>query len=157
MVLLWFDIARPWQAIMTKPPPPIHLGKLTLDQKAQIVAYAAKQGKPNNVETAKWATQTFNLRKPLHPSTVYRILERKDEYRNIHPHEKSLKNRRRVMHSEIENALKNYIIDKEAKKIRLTVSMIKDKARAFAESLQCGLNLKFSNGWYEYSMILTNC
>lgn len=55
---------------MTKYPPSVHQGKLTLHQKAQIVKYAAQQIKRNNVETASWATKAFNMLIPLHPSTV---------------------------------------------------------------------------------------
>jgi len=44
---------------MTKPKPAIEDGNLSLGQKAQIVAYAARQSQVNHGYIAKWASETF--------------------------------------------------------------------------------------------------
>src|SRR2546423_14195883 len=91
---------------MTKSKPPTHEGNLTLDQKAQIVAYSERQIKVNHVETAKWATETFKLHKPLDRGTVSRIVKRKREFQNLTNYERAIKHRRPVTNSTLETALK---------------------------------------------------
>ena len=46
-------------------------------------------------------------------------------------------------------ALKNWVIEMEGKTVRLSVGLIKTKAHDFVQSLSCGMDFKFLNGWYE--------
>jgi DDE superfamily endonuclease/Tc5 transposase DNA-binding domain len=127
-------------------------GHLTLDQKAQIVQYHATHvgTEVHHDSIAKWATKEFKLQKPLHRTSIGRILCRKHEFINLTPVERNgIKNRRSITHSTLETALKNWVIDQEHKKICLSIELIKTKAKQFAKELNCGTQLKFSNGWYE--------
>jgi len=81
------------KAIMTKPKPAIADGNLSLGQKAQIVAYAARQSQVNHVHIAKWASETFKPFKPVHRSTISRILQRKHEFQHLTPHKQTIKHR----------------------------------------------------------------
>jgi DDE superfamily endonuclease/Tc5 transposase DNA-binding domain len=134
---------------MTKRKPALSNGNLTLDQKAQIVAYAAQLHKVNHVVIAKWATETFKTRQPVNRSTISRILKRKHEFQNLTNYEKTTTYRRAVTLPAVEAALKNWILDMERRKIRLSVQIIKAKAQQFAHVLAPDTNFKFSNGWYE--------
>ena len=133
---------------MTKPKS-IQDGNLSLGQKAQIVKYATQQTKVNHVTIAKWASETFKTHHPIHRSTISRILQRQHEYEHLTPHEQKITLRRPVLFPEMETALKNWALKCQQKKIRLTTALIKEKVQRLAEALDCGGNLKFSNGWYE--------
>jgi len=95
------------KAIMTKPKPAIADGNLSLGQKAQIVAYAARQSKVNHVHIAKWASETFKTFKPVHRSTISRILQCKHEFQHLTLHEQTIKHCRLVTNFTLEIALKD--------------------------------------------------
>ena len=133
---------------MAKSKPPTHDGNLTLQQRAQIVKYAAQLPANERQHTfiADWAFKTFNTRTHPHPSTIGRILKRKDEYSTLIPHEHDKKRHRAVKNSALEIMLRDWIIMNEKRKIRLSIALIKIKAREFAQALGCAENFKFSNG-----------
>ena len=121
---------------------------LTLDQKAKIVTYATEHHKLTNVDITNWASKTFNT--SIHPSSIGRILQRQNEYTDLTPQERKYKSkhRRDVKNKALETILRDWIILMGQRKARLTTAMIKGKAEQFAQFLGCGVEFKFSNGWY---------
>jgi DDE superfamily endonuclease/Tc5 transposase DNA-binding domain len=137
---------------MTKPKSGIHDGQLTQGQKAEIVAYAAKCPNTNNVKIAQWATKTFRLSKPLHRTTVGRILKRKHEFENLTNDQKLMRHRRNVAHPAVEEALVNWVLLMAHQRKRVSMDIIKAKGREFATRIldaTLAENFKFSNGWYQ--------
>jgi len=137
---------------MTKPKPGIHDGQLTQGQKAEIVAYSAKNPDDSNIKIAQWATNAFQLSKPLHRTTVGRVLKRKHEFENLTKDQKLKRHQRNVAHPEVEKALINWVLLMAHQKKRLSIDIIKAKGREFATKIlgvTLATNFKFSNGWYE--------
>ncbi|KAF1316252.1 putative Ars binding protein 1, partial [Globisporangium splendens] len=79
---------------------------LTDGQRQQIAAKAAEEGQQwTNEQLSVWAAEAFKLDRPLHRTTISKILKRKDQFEGLTSAQMNQKRRRSVGNSEFDDAV----------------------------------------------------
>ena len=131
-----------------KPIPNLQTGNLDNRQKIAICAYKRKYTKKSASEIAEWAEKEFKLATRPDRTTIDRIWKRRNEYENLTPLDLSIKRKRVISEDVLEKALIHWIFQMQHKRIPITVDIIKEKGKKFAQDLHILEPPKFSNGWY---------
>uniref|UniRef100_K3X9K8 HTH CENPB-type domain-containing protein n=1 Tax=Globisporangium ultimum (strain ATCC 200006 / CBS 805.95 / DAOM BR144) TaxID=431595 RepID=K3X9K8_GLOUD len=131
-------------------PPNVERIVLTDGQRQQIAAKAEEEGQQwTNEQLSIWAAETFKLDRPLHRTTISKILKRKDEFESLTSAQMSQKRRRGVGNSEFEDALVTKVRRHQECRMPLSDNAIVDLAVETYEELhvpeenRCAL----SSGW----------
>jgi len=122
---------------------------LTLQQKSALVQFHTTNPSLKHEDLANWVKQQYNLLKALDRTIIGKILQDKEKYSIIASQDQSLKCTHFLSHSELNNALANWILQMEHRKIRINEDLIKEKGRQFAQSLSIINPPTFSNGWLQ--------
>ena len=79
--------------------------------------------------------------------TISNILAKRQQYESMDSIELTSKRQRAVKHPELDNALANWVLQCQARRVALSGDLIKEKARQFARQLELGERTpEFSNG-----------
>ena len=80
---------------------------------------------------------------------ISKILQDKERFILITLQDQSLKRAHFLHHPELDNALANWVLQMEHRKIRINDDIIKEKGRQFAQALSITNPSAFSNGWLQ--------
>ena len=123
---------------------------LTLEQKSALTQHHLANPSKRHEALAQWIQQQFCLPKASDWSTISKILQDKKRFILITLQDQSLKRARFLHHPELDNALANWVLQMEHRKIRINNDIIKEKDRQFAQALSIANPLAFSNGWLQF-------
>jgi Tc5 transposase DNA-binding domain/Fission yeast centromere protein N-terminal domain len=125
------------------------LQRLTNEQKKQICDRAEACPLSSQEELAKWAQREFGLPKLSQP-TICKILKRRDDFETMTAKQLAAKRLRPVKYPLVEEAMATWVLQCQAKNIKLTHDLIKEKARRFANIFGVpSTGLDFSNRWMQ--------
>ena len=122
---------------------------LTLEQKSALTQHHLANPSKRHEALAQWIQQQFCLPKASDWSTISKILQDKERFILITLQDQSLKRARFLHHPELDNALANWVLQMEHRKIRINGDIIKEKGRQFAQALSITNPPAFSNGWLQ--------
>lgn len=131
-----------------KPIPNLQTGNLDNHQKIAICAYKRKYTKKSASEIAEWAEKEFKLATRPDRTIIDRIWKWHNEYENLSSLDLSIKRKCVISEDVLEKTLIHWILQMQHKKIPITVDIIKEKGKKFAQDLHILEPPKFSNGWY---------
>jgi hypothetical protein len=129
----------------------IQKGKLTHDQRRQILEEYERNPKITQKKLAHWAQQTFNLLKSPSQSTISAIINKKllSMSADVAITDQSKKRLSTVSFPDLDEALRIWVLQCEAKRISISGCLIQEKARLLADKLGIPKENQptFSVGW----------
>src|SRR5437762_235393 len=128
--------------VMTKPKPPSQNGNLEYIQKRAIVKHKDNNPKLSLSALAKWATTEFNLARTVDKSMISHILDKREKYLSIAPQDEKIRHTHVVTNDILERVLSTWVLQMEAQRLNISVEIIHEKGRKFAQALglhECSL------------------
>jgi hypothetical protein len=123
--------------------------RLTNEQKLQICRRAQDYPSSSQKELAKWAQKEFGLPK-LSQASISHILKRRADFEVMTARQLAAKRLRPVKYPLVEEAMATWVLQCQAKNVKLTHDLIQVKGRRFANVFGVPLGgLDFSNGWMQ--------
>ncbi|KAI1000312.1 hypothetical protein K3495_g7883, partial [Podosphaera aphanis] len=122
---------------------------LTVDEKLKICKKHADCSSMSQTALAEWAKQEFSLQKPPTQGTISNILKKEKEFEALGPSCHHAKRARTVKCSELDQALAEWVLQCQARRVALSTELIKAKGAKFVELLGIENPPSFSNGWIE--------
>src|SRR2546423_5551309 len=134
---------------MARPKADLHAGNLKYSHKAAIVRYKKTHPDASYKRIAEWAQIQFNLHKTPSESTISRTLQEQDRFVNLSTQDESIRRQRVIPFTQLEEALKMWVLQMQHQRIALSVAIIQEKGKQFAKSLGISLEseLQCSEGW----------
>ena len=120
--------------------------RLTNVQRLEICRHKSLYPALKNKDLSAWVQQLYGLTVSL--VTIENILKRKQEIEKITPTSFSAKRTGISQHPQLDEALLFWVLQCESRRVAVTGSLIKAKAKKFSEQLGI-TEREFSNGWLQ--------
>jgi Tc5 transposase DNA-binding domain len=108
---------------------------LSYGQKKNLLDYRRKNPGLNRAKLATWAAHEFKLPHPPYETTIGHIINNALKFDTLQPQDLKIKRTRTVSFQQLEETLKNWVLQQQHQKICLSGDIIKEKGRDFAKRL----------------------
>ncbi|KAK1931618.1 hypothetical protein P3T76_012947 [Phytophthora citrophthora] len=122
---------------------------LTIEQKCDVIAQHRREPAASYTQLAQWAKTRFELSVPPSRQTVRNIVKAADDI-EARRERGNLSGKGRspcVRSQELEDQLKQYAQDCEARDVRLTRRLLNNRAREILDGMESAPTLNLSVGW----------